>query len=48
MAEWPEHNPYQTEAHRQRAITKRLVILASAIAGVVLGLLVKRYGLPSW
>ena len=41
MTERDSHNPYPTEAHRQRAITVRLVVLAAALAGVVLSLLTK-------
>jgi len=43
MAECPEHNPYPSEAARQRAITVRLVILIAVLADAVLGLLVKPY-----
>ena len=40
MAERPPHNPYPSEAARQRAKTVRLVILLAALAGVP-----ARYGL---
>ena len=43
MAERPPHNPYPSEAARQRAKTVRLVILLAALAGVVVGLLIKRW-----
>ena len=43
MAERPPHNPYPSEAARQRAKTVRLVILLGALAGVVLGLALAPY-----
>jgi hypothetical protein len=41
MGEWPEHNPYPTEAARQRAITARLVLVIAVLGGMVAGLLAK-------
>jgi hypothetical protein len=43
MAERPEPNPYASETARQRAITKRLVIVIGLLAGAVVALLVRRY-----
>jgi hypothetical protein len=41
----PERDPYPTEAARQRAGTWRLIWLAAALGGVVLGLLLNRFWL---
>ena len=41
MAERPDHNPYPSEAARQRAITARLVIIIAVLTGVLTGLLMK-------
>ena len=43
MTERDPHNPYPSEAAGQRAKTVRLVILLAALAGVVFGLLIKRW-----
>jgi hypothetical protein len=43
MPERPEHNSYATEAARQQAITKRLVIVIGLLAGAVFALLLRRY-----
>jgi hypothetical protein len=42
MAERPDP-PYPSEQARQGAITIRLVLAALALAGLVVGLLVKRF-----
>jgi hypothetical protein len=42
MAERPDP-PYPSERARQRAITVRLLVVAAALAGLVVGLLVKRF-----
>jgi hypothetical protein len=39
----PEHDPYPSEAARQGAMTKRLVVVIAILAGAVVGLLVKTY-----
>jgi hypothetical protein len=43
LTEREPHNPYPTEAARQRAKTVRLVILLGALAGVVFGLALAPY-----
>ena len=43
MSERPPHNPYRTEADRQRAITVRLVILAMVLAGALAELALQQW-----
>ena len=43
MSKREPHNPYPTEAHRRRAVMKRLVIFAAALAGVIFGLVLTPY-----
>ncbi len=43
MTERPEENPYPTEAARQSANTKRLVIIIGILGGAVVALVLRRY-----
>ena len=43
MVEPPTRDPFALESARQRAITKRLVIVIGLLAGAVFALLLRRY-----
>jgi hypothetical protein len=43
MREHPDDKPYATEAARQRALTKRLIIVIGLLLGVIVGVLVARF-----
>jgi hypothetical protein len=42
MRERPDQKPYPTEKARQRALTKRLVIVIGVLLGAIAGLLIAR------
>jgi uncharacterized membrane-anchored protein YhcB (DUF1043 family) len=43
MRERPDKKPYPAEKARQRALTKRLVIVIGLLLGVIAGVLIARY-----